>query len=203
MSAIEMMDPKMDAGMLCNRGNKKANSFDQSIEDGSLLLWGISNSDLIGIIDTTLACMVSWLEGHSLAQTVFTNLYLHKPYLIEDRTLKAFCIAIYKLLDIIKDYIQKAMVYEEEDFQGMQYGYYLYPDVSEQRVVGMLHEVEEELDKEARALYSNGAQSMEVQAEEIVAIYSRIKFVRVLYQTLLLFVHKRDEHLSVTPEVQR
>lgn len=83
MSAIEMIDPKMDAGMLCNKDNKKANSFDQSIEDGSLLLWGISNLDLIGIIDTTLACMLLWLEGHSLAQTVFTNLYLHKPYLIE------------------------------------------------------------------------------------------------------------------------
>ncbi|XP_065172613.1 N-alpha-acetyltransferase 35, NatC auxiliary subunit-like [Atheta coriaria] len=87
MSAIEMIDPKMDAGMLCNRGNKKANSFDQSIEDGSLLLWGISNLDLIGIIDTTLACMLLWLEGHSLA-----------------------------------------MVFEEEDFQGIQYRYYLYPD---------------------------------------------------------------------------
>ncbi|KAF2889820.1 hypothetical protein ILUMI_16353, partial [Ignelater luminosus] len=31
MSAIEMMDPKMDAGMLCNRGTKKAKSFDQAI----------------------------------------------------------------------------------------------------------------------------------------------------------------------------
>lgn len=55
----------------------------------------------------TLACIVSWLEGHSLAQTVFTNLYLHNPYLIEDRTLKAFCLAVYKLLEIIKDYIHK------------------------------------------------------------------------------------------------
>lgn len=32
MSAIEMMDPKMDAGMLCNRGNKAALSFDQAVE---------------------------------------------------------------------------------------------------------------------------------------------------------------------------
>ena len=30
-------------------------------------------------MDTTLACLVTWLEGHSLAQTVFTNLYLHSP----------------------------------------------------------------------------------------------------------------------------
>lgn len=35
MSAIEMMDPKMDAGMLCNRGVKKAKSFDQAIDVGT------------------------------------------------------------------------------------------------------------------------------------------------------------------------
>jgi len=32
MSAIEMMDPKMDAGMLCNRGSKAALNFDQAVE---------------------------------------------------------------------------------------------------------------------------------------------------------------------------
>ena len=31
MSAIEMMDPKMDAGMMCNRGKKVLN-FDQSVK---------------------------------------------------------------------------------------------------------------------------------------------------------------------------
>lgn len=32
MSAIEMMDPKMDAGMLCNRGNKAALTFEQAVQ---------------------------------------------------------------------------------------------------------------------------------------------------------------------------
>lgn len=31
MSAIEMMDPKMDAGMLCNRGGKPTLNFDQAL----------------------------------------------------------------------------------------------------------------------------------------------------------------------------
>lgn len=31
MSAIEMMDPKMDAGMLCNRGARKITSFEQAV----------------------------------------------------------------------------------------------------------------------------------------------------------------------------
>lgn len=32
MSAIEMMDPKMDAGMVCNRGKKKSLSFEQAVQ---------------------------------------------------------------------------------------------------------------------------------------------------------------------------
>ncbi|XP_017785984.1 PREDICTED: N-alpha-acetyltransferase 35, NatC auxiliary subunit isoform X2 [Nicrophorus vespilloides] len=201
MSAIEMMDPKMDAGMLCNRGNKKAKTFDQSIEDGSLKLKDISNADLIGIIDTTFACLVSWLEGHSLAQTVFTNLYLHKPYLIEDRALKAFCLSIYKLLEIIKEYIHKAMVCEEEDFQSMQYGYHLYPDISEQRAIGMLQEVEEDLHKRTRAKHNEVQSSIEV--EEIVALYSRIKFVRALYQILSIFRQRKDDVQSSSNDVNK
>lgn len=65
----------------------------------------LKNSEIIGIIDTTLACIVSWLEGHSLAQTVFTNLYLHKPYSVEDKILKTFCLAVYKLIELIKEFI--------------------------------------------------------------------------------------------------
>lgn len=42
------------------------------------------------------------------------------------------------------------MVFEEEDFQPMQYGYRLNPDISEQRIIGMLREVEEELHKRTR-----------------------------------------------------
>lgn len=32
MSAIEMMDPKMDAGMICNKGKRTIMNFDQAVE---------------------------------------------------------------------------------------------------------------------------------------------------------------------------
>lgn len=35
MSAIEMMDPKMDAGMMCNRGFKHIMDFDEQVEVGN------------------------------------------------------------------------------------------------------------------------------------------------------------------------
>ncbi|XP_044256137.1 N-alpha-acetyltransferase 35, NatC auxiliary subunit [Tribolium madens] len=188
MSAIEMMDPKMDAGMICNRGARKAKTLSQTIEEGILQLDNFSYEKMIGIIDTTLACIVSWLEGHSLAQTVFTNLYLHKPYSIEDRTMKAFCLMVYKLLEIIKHFVHKAMVYEEEDFQPMQYGYHLNPDVSEQRIIGMLREVEEELHRKIRSKQSSS---------EIQAVHARIKFMRVFYQALTL-MRREDQPPAIT-----
>jgi hypothetical protein len=74
---------------------------------GALKLQDLSLAEEIGIIDSTLSCLVSWLEGHSLAQTVFTNLYLHKPHHIEDRIMKAFSISIFKIVDIIKDFVNR------------------------------------------------------------------------------------------------
>ncbi|XP_044754766.1 N-alpha-acetyltransferase 35, NatC auxiliary subunit [Coccinella septempunctata] len=176
MSAIEMMDPKMDAGMMCNRGFKHIMDFDEQVKQNILKLKDFTSEERIGIIDTTLACIVSWLEGHSLAQTVFINLYLHKPYMIEDRIMKVFSLSVYKLVEILKDYIHKAMVYEEEDFQPMQYGYYLVPEISEQRMSGMLREIEEELSKKLKSSDN---------AELIQAEHSRIKFIKALYQSLL------------------
>ena len=32
MSAIEMMDPKMDAGMMCNQIKRKVLNFEQAVE---------------------------------------------------------------------------------------------------------------------------------------------------------------------------
>lgn len=80
---------------------------DLTSQVGALKLQDLSLPEEIGIIDSTLSCLVSWLEGHSLAQTVFTNLYLHKPHHIEDRVMKAFSISIFKIVDIIKDFVNR------------------------------------------------------------------------------------------------
>ncbi|XP_066143702.1 N-alpha-acetyltransferase 35, NatC auxiliary subunit isoform X1 [Euwallacea fornicatus] len=193
MSAIEMMDPKMDAGMLCNRGARKITSFEQAVADGLLTLNEVPPHMLLGIIDGTLARLVSWLEGHSLAQTVFTCLYLHRPYAPQDRALKVFCLAVYKLLDVIKELLHKAMVFEEEDFQPMQYGFHLNPDISEQRMIGMLREVEEDLHKKARNKQGD---------PESQAIFARIKFVRILLQ-VLNSLRKEDQQQNSLNDCQR
>ncbi|KAG5841366.1 hypothetical protein ANANG_G00198760 [Anguilla anguilla] len=79
MSAIEMMDPKMDAGMIGNQVNRKVLNFQQAVKDGAIRVKDLSLPELIGIMDTCFCCLITWLEGHSLAQTVFTCLYVHNP----------------------------------------------------------------------------------------------------------------------------
>ncbi|KAG2466283.1 NAA35 acetyltransferase, partial [Polypterus senegalus] len=109
MSAIEMMDPKMDAGMIGNQVNRKVLSFEQAIK-------------------------ITWLEGHSLAQTVFTCLYVHNPDEIEDPAMKAFALGILKICDIAREKVNKAAVFEEEDFQAMTYGFKMANNVTDLRV---------------------------------------------------------------------
>ncbi|KAE8751999.1 hypothetical protein FOCC_FOCC001162 [Frankliniella occidentalis] len=178
MSAVEMMDPKMDAGMMCNRSDKPTLTFDKGVELGVLRLEGLDLLEQIGVMDQVFACFVSWIEGNSLAQTVFANLYLHKPFSIEERSLKAFCITAYKMVEIIKHFIDQAAVFEEEDYQPMQYGYRLVPDVSEQRTVGMLREVEEDLFRRLRQ------RPPQREADCLGALLARIKFIRLLYSVL-------------------
>ncbi|KAK7579647.1 hypothetical protein V9T40_000276 [Parthenolecanium corni] len=181
MSAIEMMDPKMDAGMLCNRGGKPTLNFEQALVEGRIKLDGLTLNEQIIIVDRTMSCFVSWLEGHSLAQTVFTNLYMQKPHLIECRPLKSFCICMYKIIDIIRDFVSRGMVFEEEDFQLGMYGYRLSPDVSDQRTVGMLREVESELNE---VIHSSSSATI-LEVEWATALNSRIRFVRLFYQLFL------------------
>lgn len=130
MSAFEMMDPKMDSGIIGTPiGQPTKAAADLKTKD-------FSNAEMISIIDGTLRCMVSWLEGGSMAQTIFANLYLHNPTLIEDRVLKAFSIGVLKLVAISKDIITTACVYEDEHFQPSTHGFQLADSVSEQRIGG-------------------------------------------------------------------
>ncbi|CAL1540610.1 unnamed protein product [Lymnaea stagnalis] len=201
MSAIEMMDPKMDAGMLCNQIKRKVRTLEQSIEDGCVQVKNLEYPELIGIMDASLACLVTWIEGHSLAQTVFTNLYLHNPYIIEDRCLKAFCIIMLKTVDHIRERINRAGTVEEEDFQPMSYGFKMAGDVSEARALGMIKEVEEELGKLSKSTRSKAgeerSESQERQHQLVTAVYVRLRFYKLFYSALLSFAKEKCEGLPV------
>ena len=157
MSAIELMDPKMDAGMLCNKELCQVGSAEEAIEKGLLPLCpgssdkpGIQTEDIIGISDELLCCMCTWLNGHSLAQTVLTCLYLHSIPQIQSPVLVSICNAALKCCELIYCVISTAGCYEEEDFLTCTYGYNLSPNISTSKVISLLKDGEEEINKKIK-----------------------------------------------------
>lgn len=187
-----MMDPKMDAGMLCNRANSVPVSWEDAVEREDVnvlgLAGGLEPRDIIIMLDQTLSCLVTWLEGHSLAQTVMTNLYLHHPDRLQCVVLKAVSVAFLKISDVIKDIISKAGVFEEEDFQPHTYGFRLGQDVTEQRCLAGLREAEELLGKDIRRTKAKEGQERS-EAEEadhldFLSLQARLKFLRLFFSCL-------------------
>ncbi|XP_037080058.1 N-alpha-acetyltransferase 35, NatC auxiliary subunit-like isoform X1 [Pollicipes pollicipes] len=195
MSAIEMMDPKMDVGMLCNSAQRQVRSFQQAAEDGLLKTAELTCREQLGVMDTALAYFMSWLEGHSLTQTVSTNVYLQAPHLIQDRVVKAFSIATIQVVNTISELlVQVALLYEEEDFQPQSL-----PDrtgVTPLRAVGMLREAEEDVTREVRGRRRGADAAHRQEMDELVAVQARLKFFRCLFQAVLAFSKKENQGLD-------
>lgn len=74
MSAVEIGDPKMDAGL----DTATAPTPDDLVDQGLAPL-DLTGSQLIATFDRLAAMQASWHSGNSIAQTVFVCLYLLKP----------------------------------------------------------------------------------------------------------------------------
>jgi len=192
MSAIEMMDPKMDAGMLCNRATNTAVTWQDRVDSGHVCLSGLAGdldpSHVSQIIDENIACLVTWLEGHSLAQTVMTNLYLHHVDKLTCAVIKPVSVVTLKLVEVIKDIIGKAGVFEEEDFQPHTFGFRLCSEVTEQRCAAGLREAEEIIAKDVRRTkLKEGVprtQEEETEHADFLNLHIRVKFLRQFYMCL-------------------
>ncbi|KAI8380540.1 Mak10 subunit, NatC N-terminal acetyltransferase-domain-containing protein, partial [Choanephora cucurbitarum] len=64
MSAIEMMDPRMDTGM-------STEPVDYNIHQR------LSTLQALSMMDSLLIREMAWISGHSLSQTVYTCIYVH------------------------------------------------------------------------------------------------------------------------------
>lgn len=74
MSAIEIGDPKMDAGL----DAANAATADELVQQGHAPE-ELSNEQILAVMDKLLALQASWHTGNALPQTVFTCLYLLRP----------------------------------------------------------------------------------------------------------------------------
>lgn len=163
MSALEIMDPKMDSGIVC-----RYYSVDEAVENGTAPV--PVNSDrtvdvqcVIDIMDHLLACEATWHKGHSLAQTVFSCIYLLRP----DRTsshalLHSLCRVMRATCKAVVSVVSDARTHEEEDLFTMTYGLPLNGD-GDDKCLTMLNAVEETL---CRKLHASRAPSSKSRVVE-------------------------------------
>ncbi|CAJ1944642.1 unnamed protein product [Sphenostylis stenocarpa] len=151
MSALEIMDPKMDSGISCTYY-----SVDDAIENGvaPVPLSADKTADVqcvIDIMDHLLACEATWHKGHSLAQTVYSCLYLLRPERISSHALlHSFCKVIRATCKAILSVVSEARTHEEEDLFTMAYGLPLSGD-GDEKCLSLLNAVEETISRQLRS----------------------------------------------------
>ena len=195
MTALELMDPKMDGGMSIKnhfheqqQGNRIL-TLKQLIEKDLLKITQLTSTELIHLFDQLLSTYHMWLDGHSLALTLFTCVYLHDVALIKDFPLRTICLTFIKLIDYIRERILlKAGLFEEEDFSGtLTYNFPFHRDsIKDSTCLSDLKKCEDELNKRLRALkHQPEVEPMEINATQQI-IY-RMKFLRLFYSMTLKF----------------
>ena len=188
MSAIELMDSKMDAALQWRTFRNYPRTLEEAIEMGVLKCSNHSPEELVGIMDEVLACIATWLEGHTLAQTVFTCMYLLDIDKVENIYLRAFSLAIVKTVEYMRACICQGRVFAEDDQQGVCHGFNMLTQVSESTIVASLREAEERLQnilKQSSSDQSNPdstercIEGSSVRAWKV--LHLRMKFVRNLF----------------------
>ncbi|KAM7532934.1 hypothetical protein Aperf_G00000126872 [Anoplocephala perfoliata] len=114
MSAIDIMNPSMDAGMVKER---KIATLRHAIESGELLLEPFTDQEvLLGVIDELIVLFVNWLTGDPLIQTVYTCMYMHCIPYIGDECLALFCEALRRNIIFFRRVLLTLPSFEDEDF---------------------------------------------------------------------------------------
>jgi hypothetical protein len=139
MSALEVMDPKMDAGMITD-----AVTVEKAFGT-PLMPRELTAGQIVHIMDQIMVSEMHWLAGHSLAQSVFTCLYLHDIENIADHRLATMARAVLKCCAIVRNMVVQADFYEEEDFVPQTFGFSLCEMIPEPEILAELARVEDRL----------------------------------------------------------
>ncbi|ORX60759.1 Mak10-domain-containing protein [Piromyces finnis] len=196
MSAIEIMDPKMDSGMKCKKPKYDFNS---------LKTCSISMEQVIKIIDKLNGLEVQWLKGYMIYQTLLTCLFVNDPLNISNSYLKAYVNGLLKCCYYSYNYITTAAVYSEEDFVRDSTGFidsYFPKDIPDAEIVGDLQKIEEELMKKLKNQKKNNNSNEELpedpknEVEIINSLLARIRFRRAFLNVLSNFVQSNKKNMN-------
>ncbi|CAN6252916.1 unnamed protein product [Urochloa humidicola] len=152
MSALEIMDPKMDSGI----ERSGYNSIEEAIEDGVApiplsLDRTLDVQRTIDVMDHLFSCEATWHKGHTLAQTVFTCIYLMKMERTSSHAiLNSFCRILRATCNAVISVVSTARTHEEEDLFIMSFGLPL-RDEGDDKCLSILNSVEETISRQLRA----------------------------------------------------
>lgn len=184
MSALELMDPKMDAGM----NTSTIYTLDVAMAEGKLPC-ELSIPQILAVIDELVACEANWHSGDSAIHTLYTCLYLHDPDILKAPILRTYVRCLLKTCDIVRAVILDANIFEEEDFSANKFSFDLGENLDEDTVLHDIRKVEQELELQLRQ--ANGKAKVEVQPlqeDETLektyceALLCRIRFRKAFFQ---------------------
>jgi len=199
MSAIEIMDPKMDSGM---RYEKPKYTYE------NLKNCEISIEQIIRIIDKLQGLEVQWLKGYMIYQTLFTCLFIHDPMNIPNPYLKSYIQGLLKCCYYSYHYITMANVYSEEDFirdsNGITDNYFLC-DMQDDEIINNLQCMEDELMKRLKCQKKKNFSNEDLtplqddpnkEIDIINALLARIRFRRAFLNVLINFAKANKKNMN-------
>ncbi|KAK9867013.1 hypothetical protein WJX84_003646 [Apatococcus fuscideae] len=118
MSAIEIGDPRMDASLAALTSPTAGDLIDSGKVPAQLV-----DTTLLSILDKQMILEMTWQQGHSLAQTVFTCIYMLRPDRASSMPLLAACCrSSFATCEQVKEFVMSAGICQDEDFQPFCYG---------------------------------------------------------------------------------
>ncbi|OQV15495.1 N-alpha-acetyltransferase 35, NatC auxiliary subunit [Hypsibius exemplaris] len=206
MSAIELCDVKMDIGLLLK--DRKIKSFEEGMERGSLKMDNFLAVEYLAVMERSLANLILWIEGHCLAQTVFTMLYLHKPQQVPDELIRTYCWSLLALCEYVRQIMLDGYVVEEEDFQVTSLALPPSSNADAPTAAALLKSVkscEETSSKQARKHRSSFKETSladdDLQSQQWNALAMRFRFLRTLLQFFGSFALRSESFFAEAPQL--
>ncbi|KAJ3214186.1 N-alpha-acetyltransferase 35 NatC auxiliary subunit [Dinochytrium kinnereticum] len=194
MSAMEIMDPKMDAGF-----DQPGRVFKTMPTRAELISLQLSGERMNGLMDKLLEMEMTCIRGNPLTQTLFTCPLLQMPHDIKSKMIRQVVIATLKTVELWRDIVIISRIFEDEEFTFDPVIFGLCQEVADSECINGLLEVEENLLMIWRKLKGKGEQDPPEPLElpegretaVLEALLARIRLKRAFLQTMS-FIMKRN-----------
>ncbi|KAK7920981.1 hypothetical protein PG985_009003 [Apiospora marii] len=208
VSALEIMDPKMDSGCL-----EEGESLDEEYDTARDLL----PEEVLGIIDQLLCLEMAWHLGYPLSQTILTSVYveallrdpnapLSSMTFLRDSAsqakqpkflfvLRAYCAGMLRGCHCVNEVVKDELYYEEEDFVTNTYDRNFLSHIEMAEVIALLQATRAELREFSNDVPKDLAMALDLRLE----LHS-LKMPWIQMKELMKHFKKQHELAKPVPE---